>query len=85
MPHSRKGKWKASGSVSSPSSSAEDAADQGPLTKRSRLHSPVHIKKVAMAKLASKTGLSSRVLASFASLVNNSNLTAACVETNCGL
>ena len=86
MPRSRKGKQKATRSVSLSSSSGEDATNQGPSTKRSRLHSPVRVKQVAVAKLlASKSGSSSKGLAGLASLVNNANLTAACVETNRGL
>ena len=86
MPRSRKGKQKATRSVSLSSSSGEDATNQGPSTKRSRLHSPVRVKQVAVAKLlASKSGSSSKGLAGFASLVNNAKLTAARVETNWGL
>ena len=85
MTRSRKGKQKATRSVSLSSSSAEDATDQGPSTKRSHLHSPVRVKQIMMAKLASKSGSSLKGLASFASLVNNANLTAARVETNWGL
>ena len=88
MPRSRKGKQKATRSVSLSSSVEDldsDAADQGPSTKRFRLHSPVRVKQIAMAKLASKSGSSSKGLAGFASLVNNANLTAARVETNRGL
>ena len=85
MPRSRKGKQKATRSVSLSSSSDEDATKQGPSSKRSRLHSPVHVKQVAMAKLASKSGSTSKGLAGLASLVNNAILTAARVETNRGL
>ena len=85
MPRSRKGKQKATRAVSLSSSSADDATNQGPSTKRSRLHSPVRVKQVVMAKLASKSGSSSKGLAGFASLVNNAKLTAARVETNRGL
>ena len=71
----------------SASSSSEDAplAGQGLLIKRSCLHSPVHVKQVVMIKLASKSGSTSKGLAGFATLVNNANLTAVHVKTNCGL
>jgi len=85
MPHSRKGKWKATGNVSSSASSAEDVLDHGLSTKKSRRRSPVRVKKVAMAKAASKSGSSSKGLASFESLINNSSLTAAQEKTNRGL
>ena len=85
MPGSRKGKRKATGNVSSSASSAEDVPDRGPSTKKkSRRRSPVRVKEVAIAK-ASKSGSESKGLASFESLINNSNLTAAREETNRGL
>ena len=89
MPRSGKGKRKATGndSESSSDSSAEDAPDRdhGPSPKRPHLHSSARVKQVAMAKIASKSGSSSKGLAIFTSLVNNANLTAAHVETNRGL
>ena len=88
MPGSHKGKQKATGNVSSSASSAEDVPDCGPSTKKtkkkSRHCSPVCVKEVAIAK-ASKSGSDSKGLASFESLINNSNLTAAREETNRGL
>lgn len=88
MPGSRKGKRKATGNVSSSASSAEDVPDRGPSTKKTKKkscrRSPVRVKEVAIAK-ASKSGSDSKGLASFESLINNSNLTAAREETNRGL
>lgn len=85
MSRSQKGKRKVTDNAST--SSAEDAPDTqaGLSMKRSCHCSPVRIKQVAMAKLSSKAGSSSKGLASFASLINNANLTAARVETNHGL
>ena len=85
MPDSCKGKWKATSNVSSSASLAEDVPDHGPSTKKSCHCSSVHIKKIAVAKATSKSGSLSKGLASFESLINNSSLTAAQVETNHGL
>ena len=67
-----------------PSASDDDnsVADQPPpATKRLRIRSPDRVKKVALAKV-SKASSSSKGLAGFAALVNNANLSAACMETN---
>jgi hypothetical protein len=81
----RKGKRKAS---PSPSSSAEESDENIPLVrKRTRLGSPARVKQAAMAKVAStsRKSSSSKGLAGFAALVNNSSLSAAKAEMTRGL
>lgn len=82
-----KGKRKASPSPSPSLASVEESdSDVAPLAhKKIRLRSPARVKQVALAKVASKTGSSSKGLAGFAALVNNANLSAARAETSHGL
>ena len=82
----RKGKRKASPSPS-PSSSSVDNDDAHSVPKRLRHSSPARVRQVALAKVGSKSksDSSSKVLAGFAALVNNSNLSAARAETSRGL
>jgi hypothetical protein len=65
----------------------DSTLDQSRLVKKSRLTSPARVKRAVLAKVTnkSKLGSSSKGLAGFAALVNNSNLAAARTETNCGL
>ena len=85
-----KGKRKASPSPSPSAASAEDdsAEDNVRLIgKKIRLSSPARVRNVALAKVASKSksGSSSKGLASFATLVNNTSLSAAWAEMSRGL
>jgi hypothetical protein len=81
-----KGKRKASPSPSPSSEESDsDVAPSGLARKKIRLRSPATVKQVALAKVASKAGSSSKRLAGFAALVNNANLSAARAETSRGL
>ncbi len=83
-----KGKQKASPSPS-PSSAEDDSAEDNVhfVDKKIRLSSPARVRNVALAKVASKSksGSSSKGLASFATLVNNTSLSAAWAEMSRGL
>ncbi|KAF8800930.1 hypothetical protein BYT27DRAFT_7227074 [Phlegmacium glaucopus] len=88
--HPSKGKGKRKASPSPSSSSVEDDSitdTSRPVVKRIRLSSPARVKQAAMAKMVSKSKLSSssKGLAGFTALVNNANLSAARMETNHGL
>lgn len=80
-------KRQASPTPSSSSVEGDSTLDQSRLVKKSRLTSPARVKQAVLAKVAnkSKLGSSSKGLAGFAALVNNSNLAAARKETNRGL
>jgi hypothetical protein len=80
-------KRQASPTPSFSSVEGDSTLDQSRLVKKSRLTSPARIKQAVLAKVAnkSKLGSSSKGLAGFAALVNNSNLAAARKETNRGL
>ncbi len=82
-----KGKRKASPSPSLSSVEGDSDPDQSHPIKRSRVSSPVRVKQAVLAKVASKSnsGSSSKGLAGFAALINNTNLSAARIETNTGL
>jgi hypothetical protein len=80
-------KRQASPTPSRSSVEGDSTLDQSRLVKKSRLTSPARVKQAVLAKVAnkSKLGSSSKGLAGFAALVNNSSLTAARKETNHGL
>jgi hypothetical protein len=83
-----KGKRKASPSPSLSSVEGDSNPDQSHPIKRTRVSSPVRrVRQAVMAKVASKSNSSSssKGLAGFATLINNTNLSAARIETNHGL
>ena len=87
-PSTGKGKRKASPSLSPSSVEEESIPDQSrPVIKKLRLSSPARVKQAALAKIVSKSKLSSssKGLAGFTAMVNNANLSAARMETNHGL
>jgi hypothetical protein len=73
--------------LSSDEGDHDSTPDRSRLAKKSRLTSPARVKQAVLTKVAnkSKLGSSSKGLAGFAALVNNSNLAAARTETNRGL
>lgn len=88
--HHRSSKGKKRQASPTPSLSSvegDSTLDRSRLIKKSRLSSPTRVKQAVLTKVAnkSKLGSSSKGLAGFAALVNNSNLAAARTETNRGL
>jgi hypothetical protein len=87
--HRRSSKGKKRQASPTPSLSSvegDSTPDRSHLVKKFRLTSPARVKQAVLTKVAnkSKMGSSSKGLAGFAALVNNSNLAAARTETNRG-